>query len=80
MLPLLSLHALAAQRGDGLRPELKALFERHAGLATGLAATIEPVEQESLSQVTDALDEVSARDSGADGSTANVACLRGSGQ
>lgn len=80
MLPLLSLHALAAQRGDGLRPELKALFERHAGLATGLAATIEPVEQESLSQVTDALDDVSARDSGADGSTASVVCLRGSGQ
>lgn len=54
MLPLLSLHALAAQRGDGLRPELKALFERRAGLATGLAATIEPVEREPLSQVTDA--------------------------
>lgn len=30
MLPLLSLHALAAQRGDGLRPEPKALLERHA--------------------------------------------------
>ena len=67
MLPLLSLHALAAQRGDGLRPELKALFERHAGLATGLAATIEPVEQESLSQVPDALDDGSARESRADG-------------
>lgn len=61
MLPLLSLHALAAQRGDGLRPELKALFERHAGLATGLAATIEPVEQESLSQVPDAADDVPAQ-------------------
>jgi hypothetical protein len=48
MLPLLSLHALAAQRGDGLRPELKTLFERRARLATGLAATIEPVEEESL--------------------------------
>jgi hypothetical protein len=40
MLPFLSLHALAAQRGDGLRPELLALFERHAGLETGLAAII----------------------------------------
>lgn len=44
MLPFLSLHALAAQRGDGLRPELKALFERHAGVETGLSATIDPVE------------------------------------
>jgi hypothetical protein len=30
MLPFLSLHALAATRGDGLRPELLALFERLA--------------------------------------------------
>jgi hypothetical protein len=50
MLPLLALHALAAQRGDGLRPELKALLERHAGLATGLRAIIEPVETASCSQ------------------------------
>ncbi|WP_109477109.1 hypothetical protein [Paraburkholderia sp. C35] len=65
MLPLLSLHALAAQRGDGLRPELRALFERHAGLTTGLAASIEPVEQASLSDATDA-EEVDAmsRESG----------------
>jgi hypothetical protein len=28
MLPFLSLHALAAPRGDGLRPELRALLER----------------------------------------------------
>lgn len=51
MLPFLSLHALAAQRGDGLRPELLALFERNAGLETGLVAIIEPVETASLSQV-----------------------------
>jgi hypothetical protein len=44
MLPFLSFHALAAQRGDGLRPELLALFERHAWLETGIAAIIEPVE------------------------------------
>ncbi len=30
MLPLLSLHALVAHRGDGLRPELLALLQRHA--------------------------------------------------
>lgn len=47
MLPLLSLHALAAQRGDGLRPELKALLERHTDPAMGLSATIESIEQES---------------------------------
>jgi hypothetical protein len=53
MLPFLSLHALAAQRGDGLRPELLALFERHAGLETGLAAIIEPDETGPLNQVVD---------------------------
>jgi hypothetical protein len=42
MLPLLSLHALAAQRGDGLRPELLALLRRHAGSDAGLSANIEP--------------------------------------
>jgi hypothetical protein len=30
MLPFLHLHALAATRGDGLRPELRILFERLA--------------------------------------------------
>jgi hypothetical protein len=55
MLPFLSLHALAAQRGDGLRPQLLALFERHAGLETGLAANIEPDETEPLNQVVDAV-------------------------
>ncbi|WP_233807145.1 hypothetical protein [Paraburkholderia sp. HP33-1] len=73
MLPLLSLHALAAQRGDGLRPELKALLERHAGLATGLAATIEPIEPESFSQVKDAVADVRVSDSEADGSTTSAA-------
>lgn len=58
MLPFLSLHALAAQRGDGLRPELLALFERHARSGAGLVATIEPVETALLDQVMD----VAARD------------------
>ena len=77
MLPFLSLHALAAQRGDGLRPELKALFEQHARLATGLAATIEPVETESLA---DAVADVPVKECGADRSSASVSCSRGSGQ
>jgi hypothetical protein len=80
MLPLLSLHSLAAQRGDGLRPELKALLERHASQATGLVATIEPVEQESLSQATQAAADVPARESGGDESTASVSCFHERGQ
>ena len=51
MLPFLSLHALAAQRGDGLRPELLALFEHLSGSEAGLAAIIEPVEREVRNQV-----------------------------
>ncbi|WP_121321229.1 hypothetical protein [Paraburkholderia sp. RAU2J] len=62
MLPFLSLHALAAQRGDGLRPELKALFEHHAGLATGLTAVIEPVETAFLSQQTGDAGEFSVKE------------------
>ncbi|CAB3804470.1 hypothetical protein LMG28138_05521 [Pararobbsia alpina] len=41
MLPLLPFHTLAAQRGDGLRPELLALFARNARSDTGLSARIE---------------------------------------
>jgi hypothetical protein len=44
MLPLLSFHAIAATRGDGLRPELLALFERLATLPK-----ITPVAQEPVS-------------------------------
>jgi hypothetical protein len=55
MFPFLSFHALAAQRGDGLRPELLALFERYARSEAGLAAIIEPAETESLSQVAGAV-------------------------
>ena len=42
MLPFLSLHALASQRGDGLRPELLALLQRQADQERGLSARIEP--------------------------------------
>ena len=41
MLPLLPFHTLAAQRGDGLRPELLALFARNARSDTGLNARLE---------------------------------------
>jgi hypothetical protein len=57
MLPLLPFHAIAAQRGDGLRPELVALFERHARLDASLVGIIEPVETECLSQVEDAVNK-----------------------
>jgi hypothetical protein len=43
MLPLLSLHAIAATRGDGLRPELLALFERRAVLPQMSPIASEPV-------------------------------------
>ena len=76
MLPFLSLHALAAQRGDGLRPELKALFERHVRLATGLAATIEPVETESRTHVASAIADIPVKACGADGSSATVITSR----
>ena len=33
MIPFLAMHALAAPRGDGLRPELLALFERHEAVS-----------------------------------------------
>ena len=43
---LFPLHALAAQRGDGLRPELLALFLRHAQADAGLSASIGPPSME----------------------------------
>jgi hypothetical protein len=41
LLPLLPLHTLAVQRGDGLRPELLALLLRHVPQEAGLSAGIE---------------------------------------
>jgi hypothetical protein len=38
MLPFLRLHALAATRGDGLRPELRILFERLAEASEGVSS------------------------------------------
>jgi hypothetical protein len=61
MLPFLALHALAAQRGDGLRPELLALLERHARTETSLRASIESDDasmnsEESVDSVASASD------------------------
>ena len=50
MLPFLSLHALVAKCGDGLRPELIALFARHARSDSGLVASIAPPEIEPAHQ------------------------------
>jgi hypothetical protein len=80
MLPFLSLHALAAKRGDGLRPELLALFERHARSGTGLAAIIEPVETEPLYQMGDLVPKYPVKQCGADESSANDSCCHESGQ
>jgi hypothetical protein len=74
MLPLLSLHALAAQRGDGLRPELKALLERHAGGAAGLTAGIEDVGTEALSQAASIDTGVPVTEDGTDDASANGSC------
>ena len=41
MLSLLSFHALAAQRGDGLHPKLLALLRRSDSREMGLSARIE---------------------------------------
>jgi hypothetical protein len=80
MLPFLPLYTLAAQRGDGLRPELLALFERHARLETGLAAIIEPVETELRCQAVDVVPKVPVAPCGADESSAEVSCRCESGE
>ena len=43
MPPFLSLHAIAARRGDGLRPELRALLERLAARPPMSPIASEPV-------------------------------------
>ena len=71
MLPFLSLHALAAKRGDGLRPELLALFQRDARSGTGLAAIIEPAETEPLYQMGDLVPQYPVKQCGVDESSAS---------
>ena len=80
MLPFLSLHALAAQRGDGLRPELLALFERHARAEAGLSAIIEPVETGSPDQVVDVVPQDPVTKPEADEASVNVSCCGDSGR
>lgn len=60
MLPLLALHTLVEQRGDGLRPELLALLAHRA--EGGLSAPIEPEGLPSASLVIHSEDLVSADD------------------
>jgi hypothetical protein len=74
MLPFLPLHTLAAQRGDGLRSELLALFKRHVGLETGLAIIIEPVETELPCEAVDVVPKVPVAPCVADESSAEVLC------
>lgn len=49
MLSLLSFHALAAQRGDGLHPKLLALLRRSDSGEMGLSARIEPETSQAFS-------------------------------
>src|SRR5262249_55178318 len=64
MLPFLPLHALAAQRGDGLRPELLELFERHARSEASLDGLTEPIEAEVAYNVVEVDPEGPAMKSG----------------
>jgi hypothetical protein len=51
MLPFLHLHALAATRGDGLRPELRILLERLANaseIASNVAIADDPHVTQAL--------------------------------
>lgn len=79
MLPFLPFHALAAQRGDGLRPELLALFARYGRSETGLVVIIEPVETESA-QLAGEVSDSREKECWADGATASVSCAPESGQ
>jgi hypothetical protein len=76
MLPFLSLHALAAQRGDGLRPELLALFERYARAETGLSAAIEPDRTEDPCTNSAVVPNASANKDSPDEPWKNDSCSR----
>jgi hypothetical protein len=54
----LSLHALAASRGDGLRPELVELFKRMAhGADSSLSETAPPQETSGLDHSSEAKEQ-----------------------
>jgi hypothetical protein len=57
MLPLLSLDALVAHRGDGLRPELRALLLSRARCSEGLSATIEIEDDKTDTPTTESIPE-----------------------
>lgn len=80
MLPFLSLHALAARRGDGLRPELLALFERYARSGTGLRAGIEPDGTEVSCKISTVVPNASANKDSPNESLMGDSCSRESGQ
>jgi hypothetical protein len=68
MLPFLSLHTLAAQRGDGLRAELLALLvKHHARSDIGLSAAIECDEAGLPGTLETGVADKSARKEDADG-------------
>jgi hypothetical protein len=79
MLPFLSLHALAAQRGDGLRSELLALFERYARTETGLSVAIEPDETKVPCKIASVVPNASANKDSPDEPLKNDSCSRESG-
>jgi hypothetical protein len=60
MFLFLSLHALAAQRGDGLHPELLALLERYARSETGLSVAVEPDGTKGPSKISAVVPNASA--------------------
>jgi hypothetical protein len=57
MLPLLTLHALAARHGAGFRPELLALLLSHANAEQGRSARIEQEEPEGKNDAAVARDD-----------------------
>ncbi|QCP52781.1 hypothetical protein FAZ95_26975 [Trinickia violacea] len=80
MLPFLSLHALVAQRGDGLRPELLAMFQRYARSEAGLSAAIEPDEAEVHCKAPDVVRSAPANSNFRDEPLTNGSCRSASGQ
>jgi hypothetical protein len=80
MLPFLSLHALAVQRGDGLRPELLAMFQRYARSETGLSAGIEPDGTEVRCKAPEVVRGASANRDFREERLTNGSCRSASGQ
>ena len=56
-MPFLSLHALAAARGDGLRPELLALFKRLAEASVEADCSPSPEPQQASEREFEEIEE-----------------------